>query len=43
MFNSDWTEKDLFMYLKCSEPMVKSGNMKRYYETKHNHFELSYL
>lgn len=52
-FKSEWTEKYAFvlpvgsrkpMCLICTETVaiIKSGNVKRHYETKHAHFEQNY-
>lgn len=52
-FKSEWTEKYAFvlpvgstkpMCLICSDKVaiIKSGNVKRHYETKHAHFEQNY-
>src|SRR4029434_9349482 len=52
-FKTDWTDKYAFvlpvgstkpMSLICNETvaLVKSGNVKRHYETKHAHFEQKY-
>lgn len=52
-FKAEWTEKYAFvlpagsmkpMCLICHETvaLIKSGNVKRHYETKHGHFERSY-
>ena len=52
-FKDEWTEKFRFILpnspkpacLICSENMalIKSGDVKRHYETKHSSFEQSYL
>ena len=52
-FKTEWTDKYAFvlpvgstkpMCLICNETvaLVKSGNVKRHYETKHAHFEQKY-
>lgn len=53
VFKDDWTERYAFILpqsstkpfcLICNETVgvVKSGNVKRHYETKHGHFERQY-
>ena len=52
-FKTEWTDKYAFVLpvgsttpicLICNEmvALVKSGNVKRHYETKHAHFEQKY-
>ena len=49
VFRAEWTEKYVFVLPAVSSTrpprliaVVKSGNLKRHYETKHRHFEDSY-
>lgn len=46
MFKDDWTEKYVIILCQIqniSSGTYKSGNVKHYYKTTHNHFKWSYL